>query len=317
MNKKFTSVIITFIIVFSLTAGVSAAVSKKLYENMSLTALLKMPDEETYILKINALDKENNAFDIEDLEQQIEYYTSQMNNLKIKDQKYYEYKLQLLSLEKDLFLAEFEDEYFNEKDKLDKKALNFNLQSKYYDLCLLKSKLAAANIRLDYLNKSMDVEHIKFSQERSTEIDVKLKEIDVKSAENTVKQIKNEMDNVNRLIANMLNQYKAENYSFSLEIPTEINEYSKFEKTVNKRFFEKNYDIKRVNNQIEAEETYLEEIEKIYGKDSDTYKKLSNSIEKSKLELEIKEENFKIFITEKFNTYESALTNYRTSCEYR
>lgn len=317
MKKKFMFAIVMMILISLVSISVNAAASKKLYEDMSLKTLINMPDKDTYVFKINALDKEIKNFEVDELKDQIDYYSTQMEGLTDNNPQYYEYKLQILSLEKDLSNAEFEAKYFEDKDDVDKKILQFNLQSKYYDLYLLDTKIKFANAESDYLKKVMEIERLKLSQERTTENAVLLSEIDVQISENSINQTKNEKNQTERMIANMLNQYKTDSYSFHLELPTDTPSFTKSEKTVAKNFFDKNFDINRRKTQIEADESYFEVIENIYGEDSDICKKLNNSIERSKLELEIKEEDYKLYISEKFLAYNMALEDKRTHDMYR
>ena len=73
----------------------------------------------------------------------------------------------------------------------------------------------------------------------------------------------------------------------------------------------------KVKNQKESEKKYVEEIEKIYSNMSSVYKQESNTFEKSKLELEMKEADCKASVAEKYSKYKSAKADYETSCEYR
>ena len=67
---------------------------------------------------------------------------------------------------------------------------------------------------------------------------------------------------------------------------------------------------------MEYDEDYVEEIESIYGKDSDIYKSYSNSYEIDKLNFEIKENEYKSQITEMVLSYEQAYAEYLSNREY-
>ena len=67
---------------------------------------------------------------------------------------------------------------------------------------------------------------------------------------------------------------------------------------------------------MDLDKDYLEEIESIYGKDSDTYKSYSNSYEIDKLNFEIKENESKAQIGNLISDYEQAYAEYLCSKEY-
>jgi outer membrane protein TolC len=316
MKRKIsiTAAILLTSISVSICAG---AVSAKLYNDMKLKDLMDAPDEASYYYKIYQYEKDNSELNYDDIKDQIEYYETEMN--KSTDlSKYYEYKLKLLSLDKDLSAAELEKEYYKDKDELDKKVLQYKLQKEYYSLCLINGKLEANQKQLDYLKLAYEIEQTKYKQGQSTENAVALAEADMQFAENTNLELKNSYNAVKVNIANLLNQYDNNiKYSFILDIPDNIKAFSKSQEKLSEDFLKENYELKKLRNQKESEEKYVEEIEKIYSNMSSVYKQENNTFEKRKLELEMKEADYKASAAEKYSKYESAKANYETSCEYR
>jgi outer membrane protein TolC len=284
---------------------------------MKLEDLMDAPDDTSYYYKIYKYEKDNCELNYDDIKDQIEYYETEMK--KATDiSKYYEYKLKLLSLDKDFSAAELEKEYYKDKDELDKKVLQYKLQKEYYSLCLINGKLEANQKQLDYLKLAYEIEQTKYKQGQSTENAVALAESDVQFAENTNAELKNSYNSTKVNIANLLNQYDDNlRFSFILNIPDSVKPFSKSKKELSEDFLEENYDLKKLRNQKESEEKYVEEIEKIYSNMSSVYKQENNTLEKSKLELEMKEADYKASAAEKYSKYESAKADYETSCEYR
>ncbi len=315
MKKKITAIALSTVMVISMTVGVSAA-NKRLYEKMDLDSLLKASEKGLYTYKINALDKENAEPDFDDLKDKIDEY-KKLTQYEYQP-NYYENKLKLLELENEFAITEFEFNYLKNKDSADKKALQYKLQSEYNNLYLLDSKLKSVNSNLKYLDKLFEIEKVKLSQERSTDINVSICEMDVKLAKTSVKQIENEKLKIEHSIANMLNEYDNDEYCFVV-IKPELPELTLTEANVIKNFFDKNYDYTKQKKQLEADQKYLKEVEKIFefDKDNEQIKKLKNTVEISKLEFEIAEENYKLYISNKFIDYTTALYNRNVYLKYR
>ena len=256
MKKKIS--ITAAIVLTSLSVSICAgAVSAKLYNNMKLKDLLDAPDDTSYYYKIYKYEKDNSELNYDDIKDQIEYYETEMK--KSTDlSKYYEYKLKLLSLDKDLSASELEKEYYEDKDETDKKILQYNLQKEYYSLCLINGKLEANQKQLDYLNLAYEIEQTKYKQGQSTENAVSLAETDVQFAENINAELKNSYNATKVNISNLLNQYDENaKYSFILSIPADIKGFSKSEKELSEDFLEENYDLKKLKNQKESEKNML------------------------------------------------------------
>ena len=136
-------------------------------------------------------------------------------------------------------------------------------------------------------------------------------------AENELLAAEKSVQNKTREISDLLNQYKdTEKFSVKCELPQSIT-YRKFDpEKLCKKFYEKNFELEKQRKSMEYDEDYLEEIETIYGKDSDTYKSYRNSYEIDKLNFEIKENESKAQIGNLISDYEQAYAEYLCSKEY-
>ncbi len=234
------------------------------------------------------------------------------------DSKYYEYKLKIAELKKESELADIEFEYYDEdKEELDRKLTNLALKSKYYELCGLEKQVGILQANVDYLKKYAEVETVKLENRQSTETDCKLAQINLQMAENELWAAEKSVQSKTREISDFLNQYKnIEHFSVKCELPQSIT-YRKFDsKKLYKKFSEKNFELEKQRRSMEYDEDHLEEIENIYGKDSDTYKSYSNSYEIEKLNFEIKENEYKLQITEMVSNYEQTYAEYLSNREY-
>ena len=317
MRKKIIAYALSIAAVMSLSVT-AAAVGKMLSADMNLEALQKFAKKNTYSYKIYEYEKENAEINADNTEYELKYYEQMLKKTSQSDSKYYEYKLKIAELKKESELADIEFEYYDEdKEELDRKLTNLALKSKYYELCGLEKQVGILQANVDYLKKYAEVETVKLENRQSTETDCKLAQINLQMAENELWAAEKSVQSKTREISDFLNQYKnIEHFSVKCELPQSIT-YRKFDsKKLYKKFSEKNFELEKQRRSMEYDEDYLEEIENIYGKDSDTYKSYSNSYEIEKLNFEIKENEYKLQITEMVSSYEQAYAECLSNREY-
>lgn len=317
MRKKIIACALSIAAVMSLSVT-AAAVGKMLSADMNLEALQKFAKKNTYSYKIYEYEKENAEINADNTEYELKYYEQMLKKTSQSDSKYYEYKLKIAELKKESELADIEFEYYDEdKEELDRKLTNLALKSKYYELCGLEKQVGILQANVDYLKKYAEVETVKLENRQSTETDCKLAQINLQMAENELSAAEKSVQSKTREIAELLNQYKdTEKFSVKCELP-QIITYRKFDpEKLCKKFYEKNFELEKQRRSIECDKDYLEEIETIYGKDSDIYKSYRNSYEIDKLNFEIKENEYKSQITEMVSSYEQAYAEYLSNREY-
>lgn len=317
MRKKIIAYALSIAAVMSLSVT-AAAVGKMLSADMNLEALQKFAKKNTYSYKIYEYEKENAEINADNTEYELKYYEQMLKKTSQSDSKYYEYKLKIAELKKESELADMEFEYYDEdKEELDRKLTDLALKSKYYELCGLEKQIGILQANVDYLKKYAEVEAVKLENRQSTETDCKLAQINLQMAENELSAAEKSVQSKTREIADLLNQYKdTEKFSVKCELPQSIT-YRKFDpEKLCKKFYEKNFELEKQRRSMEYDEDYLEEIENIYGKDSDTYKSYRNSYEIEKLNFEIKENEYKSQITEMVSSYEQAYAEYLSNREY-
>lgn len=317
MRKKIIACALSIAAVMSLSVT-AAAVGKMLSADMNLEALQKFAKKNTYSYKIYEYEKENAEINADNTEYELKYYEQMLKKTSQSDSKYYEYKLKIAELKKESELANMEFEYYDEdKEELDRKLTDLALKSKYYELCGLEKQVGILQANVDYLKKYAEVEAIKLENRQSTETDCKLAQINLQMAENELSAAEKSVQNKTREMSDLLNQYKdIEHFSVKCELPQSIT-YRKFDpEKLCKKFYEKNFELEKQRRSIEYDKDYLEEIETIYGKDSDTYKSYRNSYEIDKLNFEIKENEYKSQITEMVSNYEQTYAEYLCCKEY-
>lgn len=317
MRKKIfaCALSISAVMLLSVTA---AAVGKMLSADMNLEALQKFAQKNTYSYMIYEYEKENAEINADNTEYELKYYEQMLKKTSQSDSKYYEYKLKIAELKKKSELADMEFEYYDEvKEELDRKLTDLALKSKYYELCGLEKQVGIRQANVDYLKKYAEVEAVKLENRQSTETDCKLAQINLQMAENELSAAEKSIQSKTREISDFLNQYKdIEHFSVKCELPQSI-AYRNFDPDkLYKKFSEKNFELEKQRRSMEYDEDYLEEIESIYGKDSDTYRSYSNSYEIDKLNFEIKGNEYKSQITEMVSSYEQAYAEYISNREY-
>ena len=317
MRKKIIACALSIAALMSLSVT-AAAVGKMLSADMNLEALQKFAKKNTYSYKIYEYEKENAEINADNTEYELKYYEQMLKKTSQSDSKYYEYKLKIAELKKESELADMEFEYYDEdKEKLDRKLTDLALKSKYYELCSLEKQIGILQANVDYLKKYAEVEAVKLENRQSTETDCELAQINLQMAENELSAAEKSVQSKTREIADFLNQYKdTEKFSVKCELPQSIT-YRKFDpEKLCKKFYEKNFELEKQRRSMEYDEDYLEEIENIYGKDSDTYKSYSNSYEIDKLNFEIKENEYKAQIGNLISDYEQTYAEYLSNREY-
>lgn len=317
MRKKILActVSIAAVMLLSVTA---AAVGKMLNADMSLDDLQKFAKKNTYSYMIYEYEKENAEINADNTEYELKYYEQMLKKTSQNDSKYYEYKLKIAELKKKSELADMGFEYYDEdKEELDRKLTDLALKSKYYELCSLEKQVGIRQANVDYFKKNAEVEAVKLENRQSTETDCKLAQINLQMAENELSSAEKSVQNKTREISDFLNQYEdTKKFSVKCEL-TESITYRKFDpEKLYKKFSENSFELEKQRRSMEYDEDYLEEIESIYGKDSDTYKSYSNSYEIDKLNFEIKENEYKSQITEMVSNYEQAYAEYLSCREY-
>ena len=209
-------------------------------------------------------------------------------------------------------------EYYD-KDKIDidKKLLDLSLKSKYYELCLLDIQRKNQNLKINYLKKYSALESVKLENGQSTDNEKKIADMNLKFAQNELSSIKKSIESKTHEISDILNQYEdTDDFSVKCSLPDKIS-YQKFDnKKLWKKFSENNFELEKERKSMEFDEDYLEEIEEIYSKDSDTYKLYKNFYEIDKLNFEIKENEYKTKIAALISEYEIAWSEYETCLEY-
>ena len=317
MRKKILACAVSIAALMSLSVT-ATAVGKMLSADMNLKALQKFAKKNTYSYKIYEYEKENAEINADNSEYELEYYEQMLKKTSLSDSKYYEYKLKIAELKKKSELADMEFEYYDEdKEELDRKLTDLALKSKYYELCSLEKQVGIRQANVDYLKKYAEVEAVKLENRQSTETDCKLAQINLQMAENELSSGEKSVQNKTREISDFLNQYKnIEHFSVKCELPQSIT-YRKFDpEKLYKKFSENSFELEKQRRSMEYDEDYVEEIESIYGKDSDIYKSYSNSYEIDKLNFEIKENEYKSQITEMVLSYEQAYAEYLSNREY-
>lgn len=317
MRKKIIAYALSIAAVMSLSVT-AVAVGKMLSADMSLEALQKFAKKNTYSYKIYEYEKENAEINADNSEYELKYYEKLLKETYQSDSKYYEYKLKTAELKKEAELADMEFEYYDEdKEELDGKLTDFALKSKYYELCGLEKQVGILQANVDYLKKYSEVETVKLENRQSTETDCKLAQINLQMAENELSAAENSVKGKTREISDFLNQYEnTEKFSVKCEFPKSI-DYRDFDADKLYKDFSKNsFELKKQIKSMDLDKDYLEEIESIYGKDSDTYKSYSNSYEINRLNFEVKENEYKSQITEMVSSYEQAYAEYLCSKEY-
>lgn len=317
MRKKIIAYALSIAAVISLSVT-AAAVGKTLNADMNLEALQKFAKKNTYSYKIYKYEKENAEIKADNTEYELKYYEQMLKKTSQSDSKYYEYKLKIAELKKESELAGMEFEYYDEdKEELDRKLTDLALKSKYYELCSLENQVCIRQTNVDYLKIYAEVEAVKLENRQSTETDCKLAQINLQMAENELSAAEKSVQSKTREISDFLNQYKdTENFSVKCELPQSIT-YRKFDpEKLYKKFSENSFELEKQRRSMGYDEDYLEEIESIYGKDSDIYKSYSNSYEIDKLNFEIKENEYKSQITEMVSSYEQAYAEYISCREY-
>ena len=317
MRKKIIACALSIAALMSLSVT-ATAVGKMLSADMNLKALQKFAKKNTYSYKIYEYEKENAEINADNSEYELEYYEQMLKKTSLSDSKYYEYKLKIAELKKESELADMEFEYYDEdKEELDRKLTDLALKSKYYELCSLEKQVGIRQANVDYLKKYAEVEAVKLENRQSTETDCKLAQINLQMAENELSSGEKSVQNKTREISDFLNQYKnIEHFSVKCELPQSIT-YRKFDpEKLYKKFSENSFELEKQRRSMEYDEDYVEEIESIYGKDSDIYKSYSNSYEIDKLNFEIKENEYKSQITEMVLSYEQAYAEYLSNREY-
>lgn len=317
MGKKGLACAVSIAVLMSMSVTASA-VGKTLKADMSLEELEKFSKKSTFSYKIFEYEKENAEISAENTEYELKYYEHLLRSTPQNDSKYYEYKLKISELKKKSALADMEFEYYDEeKEELDQKLSELALKSKYYELCSLEKQVGIRQANVDYLKKYAEVEAVKLENRQSTETDCKLAQINLQMAENELSAAEKSVQSKTREISDFLNQYKdTEKFSVKCELPQRIT-YRKFDpEKLYKKFSENSFELEKQRRSMEYDENYLEEIESIYGKDSDIYKSYSNSYEIDKLNFEIKENEYKSQITEMVSSYEQTYAEYLSNREY-
>ena len=317
MRKKIIAYALSIAAVMSLSVT-AAAVEKMLSADMSLEALQKFAKKNTYSYKIYEYEKENAEINADNSEYELKYYEKLLKETYQSDSKYYEYKLKTAELKKEAELADMEFEYYDEdKEELDGKLTDFALKSKYYELCGLEKQVGILQANVDYLKKYAEVETVKLENRQSTETDCKLAQINLQMAENELSAAENSVKGKTREISDFLNQYEnTEKFSVKCEFPKSI-DYRDFDADKLYKDFSKNsFELKKQIKSMDLDKDYLEEIESIYGKESDVYKSNSNTYEINRLNFEVKENEYKSQITEMVSNYEQAYAEYLCSKEY-
>lgn len=318
MRKKIIACALSIAAVMSLSVT-AAAVGKTLSADMSLEALQKFAKKNTYSYKIYEYEKENAEINADNSEYELKYYEKLLKETYQSDSKYYEYKLKTAELKKEAELADMEFEYYDEdKEELDGKLTDFALKSKYYELCSLEKQVGILQTNVDYLKKYSEVETVKLENRQSTETDCKLAQINLQMAENELSAAENSVKGKTREISDFLNQYEnTEKFSVKCEFPKSI-DYRDFDADKLYKDFSKNsFELKKQIKSMDLDKDYLEEIESIYGKESDVYKSNSNTYEINRLNFEVKENEYKMQITEMVSSYEQAYAEYLCSKEYK
>lgn len=317
MRKKIIACALSIAAVMSLSVT-AAAVGKMLSADMSLEALQKFAKKNTYSYKIYEYEKENAEINADNSEYELKYYEKLLKETYQSDSKYYEYKLKTAELKKEAELADMEFEYYDEdKEELDGKLTDLALKSKYYELCGLEKQVGILQANVDYLKKYSEVETVKLENRQSTETDCKLAQINLQMAENELSAAENSVKGKTREISDFLNQYEnTEKFSVKCEFPKSI-DYRDFDADKLYKDFSKNsFELKKQIKSMDLDKDYLEEIESIYGKESDVYKSNSNTYEINRLNFEVKENEYKMQITEMVSNYEQAYAEYLCSKEY-
>ena len=317
MRKKIIAYALSIAAVMSLSVT-AAAVGKMLSADMNLEALQKFAQKNTYSYKIYEYEKENAEINADNSEYELKYYEKLLKETYQSDSKYYEYKLKIAELKKESGLADMEFEYYDEdKEELDRKLTDLALKSKYYELCSLEKQVGIRQVNVDYLKKYAEVEAVKLENRQSTETDCKLAQINLQMAENELSAAEKSVQNKTREISDFLNQYEnTEIFSVKCELPKSI-DYRDFDvDKLYKDFSQNSFELKKQRKSMDLDKDYLEEIESIYGKDSDTYKSYSNSYEIEKLNFEIKENEYKAQIGNLISDYEQTYAEYLSNRKY-
>lgn len=262
--------------------------------------------------------KKNAEMQKDSKENELEYYEYLLRSTSRSDEKYYEYKLKVSELKKEAELAKMDFEYYDgDKEDIDKKLLDLSLKSKYYELCLLDGQRKNQQLKVKHLKKRAEIETVKLKSGQSTDNEKQLADMSLKLAENELSAVKKSMGSKKRELADFLNQYEdTENFSVKFNLPDKI-PCQKFDnKKLWKKFSENSFELEKERNGMEFDGDHLEEVKKIYGEDSDTYKSCKNSYEIDKLNFEARENEYEAKIAALLSDYDTAWLEYAACLEY-
>lgn len=313
--------IITGVCLFSLISSMSIttfAAVKALNKNMDLEDIQEFSEKNTYSYKIYKYEKENIKINAESIEEEFEYYKKLVENTRESDSKYAEYKLKFIELEKDHDICKMETKYYDkEKETADKKILDLELKSKYYELCILNNQIYIQRANINYLKKYAEIEAVKLESGQSTEIDHRFALINLEIAKNELSAAKESVQSKTKEISDLINQYKdTENFSVKCNLPQKP-DYNKFDaEQLYKNFSDNNLELKKQRRSMKYDKDHLRFIEELYGKENDTYKTYHNAYEINTLNNEIQENNYKTKINELVLSYEQSFNEYNSYIKY-
>lgn len=316
-SRKLIAGIVSIAVAVSLPVT-TAAVGKMLSSNMSLEALQKFAEKNTYSYKIFEYEKENAEIIVDSREYELEYYRQLLKSTSKSDSRYAEYMLKVAELEKEFELAKIEKEYYDEdKEDVDKKLFGLALKSKYYELCSLENQVEVQRANAQYMKKYAEIEAVKLEGGRSTETDRRLAKVSLEMSENDLSTAENALQIKTREISDFVNQYNdTERFSVECAMPQSLT-YRKFDaEKLYEKFSENSFELEKQRKSMEYDEDYIDVISKLYGKESDTYKSYSNSYEIDKLNFEASENSYKSQIAAMVLNYEQAYEKYVISTEY-
>ena len=316
-SKRIIAGIISIITAVSLPVT-TGAVGKILSSDMTLTALQKFADKNTYSYRIFEYEKENAQINADSKEYELEYHKQLLRNISRGDSQYAEYMLKADELEKETAIAEMEQGYYEEgREEADKKLNDLVLKSKYYELCGLENQAEVQRANVQYMKKYAEIESVKLERGNSTETDCRLARVNLKMAENDLLSAENAVHIKTREVSDFMNQY-SDNEKFSIDcvLPQKL-VYRKFDaEKLYKKFSENNFELKKNRKSMEYDRDQLETVESLFGKESDTYIFYNNLYEIDTLNSEVLENSYKSQITALVSGYRQAYEKYEISSEY-
>lgn len=316
-GRKITAILLSITFAGSLSISVGANYDY-LRSNMSFLDLKQFTNNNTYDYKIFKYEKDNSAIDLSSAQSELLYYKNLLTYLEPTSDYYYEYSMNVAELNMNIALLSMEKNYYeNRKSDDDKKLYDLNLNQKYYEYCILNKKFAIQKAKQKYVEKTAEVESVKFDNGLITENDKSIALINIDIARTETENAKNSLEQKRREIINYMNQYGfSDSFSMVCEFPEQIY-YKKYDsRDLYNKFIENNYALEKAKKNLELQQNYISDISTIYGISQDTINEYRNNLEIDKLNYEKLCNEYKYQIDNVILQYENSFSQYQTYKKY-